>query len=404
MDGDRPIESRSDARALRSVAVQFFVNGVVFSSFIPRLPEIRTEIGVSLGGLGLLLTLGSLGGLVGSALCGRLIERFGSRTVLVLAAAGMVVTLPVIGFASAPGVFLAALLLLQMFDVLTDVSMNLQGSWLSRRRHTPVINRLHGLWSVGTVAGGALATVAAGAVSLRAHLSVVALVLVVAVAALAPGLVAGDLGSDEPTPATERAPLVRAGFFAALALMAAAVEIVPSDWAALRLAEDFDLEPSRAGLGFVAFTMGMVAGRFGGDAATVRLGPRTVLRAAAATSALGGVLATLVPWATVSIVGFAVAGLGASVVFPGLYDRAAREPGRPGAMLGALTAGIRVGLLALPVTVGTLAGTAALSVGGAMAVVIVPAAVGLLVLANSSGRADPAGGATVAVSESGERL
>ena len=40
------------------------------------------------------------------------------------------------------------------FDVLVDVSMNMQASWLSARRHTPVMNRLHGLWSLGTVVGG----------------------------------------------------------------------------------------------------------------------------------------------------------------------------------------------------------------------------------------------------------
>ena len=44
-----------DRRALQSVATQFFVNGAVFASISPRLPEIRTRIDVTTGTLGVLL-------------------------------------------------------------------------------------------------------------------------------------------------------------------------------------------------------------------------------------------------------------------------------------------------------------------------------------------------------------
>ena len=69
-----------------------------------------------------------------------------------------------------------------------------------------------------------------------------------------------------------------------------------------------------------------------------------------------------------------------AVLFPRLYDRAAQAPGRPGAVLGAMTAGIRAGAFALPVTVGALASTDAVSVGGAMAIVTLPAVVLLAAL------------------------
>ena len=49
--------SARDHRALASVAMQFFMNGAAFASFVPRLPELRTRIGVSLDGLGVLMTV-----------------------------------------------------------------------------------------------------------------------------------------------------------------------------------------------------------------------------------------------------------------------------------------------------------------------------------------------------------
>ncbi|MCP4222575.1 MAG: MFS transporter, partial [Actinomycetia bacterium] len=73
----------SDIRSLRAVATQFWINGMVFASFIPRLPEIRDRIEIDLATLGLLLTLGSLGGLAGSAICGPVIQRFGTRRAMI---------------------------------------------------------------------------------------------------------------------------------------------------------------------------------------------------------------------------------------------------------------------------------------------------------------------------------
>ena len=54
-----------DRRALRSVAVQFFANGAVYATWIPRLPDIRERVDISIGALGLVLTLGSVASLVG---------------------------------------------------------------------------------------------------------------------------------------------------------------------------------------------------------------------------------------------------------------------------------------------------------------------------------------------------
>ncbi|MCY3910012.1 MAG: hypothetical protein OXF99_00775 [bacterium] len=47
---------RADSRALRAVAAQFFVNGTLFASFVPRLPEIRDRVEISVAGVGALLS------------------------------------------------------------------------------------------------------------------------------------------------------------------------------------------------------------------------------------------------------------------------------------------------------------------------------------------------------------
>ena len=369
------------------------MNGVVIASFVPRLPEIRTRIGIDVDQLGLLLTFGVVGGFAASALCGGLIDRFGTKATMTAASVGVIVTLPLLGLASSPLGFLTALAALQFFDVLIDVPMNLQGSWLSGRRKVPVINRLHGVWSVGTVTGGIGATIAASRVSLEVHLLTVSMMLLAALAFIVPRLPTDDGAADEPT--AERPPegadqrlqhdgglpskwlvLVTFGALGALAIVS---ELVPGDWGTIRLVDDLDVDTGTAGLAFVAFTLGMVAGRFGGDTASSKLGRGRLSRLAVIVGTAGLSIAALAVSPPLVIGGFFVAGLGTAVIFPGLYDVAARAPGRPGDVLGAMTAGIRVGLLVVPVTVGLLA-SGSLTVGQAMLLVALPAAISFWLL------------------------
>ncbi len=379
----------TDRRALTSVAVQFFVNGAAYASFVPRLPEIRERIGVGLDGLGLVMTLGVTVGLIGSLRAPAAIERFGTRRTLLWGGVLMVAALPVIGLATAPIVLVVGLAAVSAADGLIDVSMNLQGSWLSARRHTPVMNRLHGLWSLGTVIGGVAASQAAAAgLSLPIHLTIAAVLMIGALLFVGAGLLPVDEDHDDraasidPTAAPRRTPTAQA-LLLALAVSGAfaiTVELVSSDWAAFRLVEDLDATAGFAGLGFVAFTIGMTIGRLGGDQAVGRLGGDAVFRAAIGLSGLGLAVAAFAPDRWFVLAGYLVAGVGISVFFPKLYDDAARTKGRRGAGLAWLRTGASLTALAIPTAVGVLAASA-LSVGQAVAIVTLPSLAGMLAVA-----------------------
>ena len=385
----------TDRRALVSVAVQFFVNGAAFASFVPRLPEIRERIGVGLDGLGLVMTLGVTVGLIGSLQAPALIERFGTRRTLLWGGALMVAALPVIGLATTPIVLVVGLAAVSAADGLIDVSMNLQGSWLSARRHTPVMNRLHGLWSLGTVVGGVAASRAADAgVSLPVHLSIAAALMIGALLFVGAGLLAVDEDHDEASAdgAPGRTKASRAALLA-LALSGAfaiTVELVSSDWAAFRLAEDLGASAGFAGLGFVAFTSGMTIGRLGGDQAVGRIGGDAVFRLAILVSGVGLSIAAFAPDRWWVLAGYVVAGIGISVFFPKLYDDAARTKGRRGAGLAWLRTGASLTALVIPTAVGVLAASS-LSVGQAVAIVALPSLAGLLVIRSTGSLAHSSG-------------
>lgn len=369
--------SPSDQRALRAVAVQFFVNGVVVASYVPRLPEIRDEIGVGLATIGLILAVASSAGVVGSLAVGPIVERFGTKRSMIGGAACLVGFLPLISFAGSAVALLLVLAAISASDVVTDVAMNIQGSRLSARRHTPVMNRLHAAWSVGTVIGGGTSAILAEAgVALRTHLFVAAAVLAVTLAYVAPGLLPTDADEhDSNDRGTSPVPRALIGTFFVFGAAAIVPELISSDWSAFRLTDDLDASPGIAGAAYVSFTVGMVVGRLFGDHLATAVGNEAMLRLSGAVATLGILLGTLVPTVSIAFVGFVIAGMGVSVMFPHLYDAAARAP-RPGPCLGALTAGSRVALLGAPLLVGVLADTS-LSVGAAMALVTIPATIWL---------------------------
>jgi len=369
-----------DRRALKSVGVQFFANGATYATIIPRLPEIRDQVGISIGALGLVLTVASVASLIGSAFAGRVTASIGSRRVMIYGAVMSIGFLPIIGFATSPVVLAVALFGWLFFDIFIDVAMNVQGSALSARRHTPVMNRLHGLWSLGTIAGGVLTVVLLRAgVSTEVQMTAVALVLVGSLLFVAPGLLHRDEApelDDEVAVIEGRTHLGRVDIAALLLAVGGAaamtVEITNGDWSSFRLGDDLGAAPGVAGLAFLAFTGGMTIGRLSGDWVQVRVGPVQLIRISTGVMAVGAVLAMLVSSVPVAIVGFLVGGLGTSVLFPQLYDRAARAPGPPGSGFAFMLVGQRGAGVVTPLFVGALANSSTFGVGQAMAIVVLP--------------------------------
>lgn len=376
------MSSPSAPRALVSVAVVFFVNGAVYGSWVPRLPEVRIRAGLSIAGLGLTLSAAALLAIAATFGAGRLVDRVGSRAAVVGAGVFAVLALVGIGLARHAAVLVAALAVVSAGDVVQDVAMNVQAARLSGHRTTPVMNRLHGLWSLGTVAGGLTAVrLAASGVSVPTHLVATSGILAATTFVAAPGLLTDDEPAHSPARRSRPRRVGTAGLgLAVLGFLAIAIEMIPADWSAVRLVEDLEASPATAGLGFGAFSIGMLVGRMGGDELVRHVGAHRAITLGTVISAVGLTVAWFSTGPGAAIGGFAAAGLGAAPAFPQIYGWAARTEGLgPGAGIAAMTTGQRVGALLLPALVGALADTTALGVGAAAAIVTIPAAVALVV-------------------------
>ena len=137
-----------------------------------------------------------------------------------------------------------------------------------------------------------------------------------------------------------------------------------ADWSAVYLRDAISSGPALSAAGYAAYSMTMAAGRFVGDALTIRLGARWLVRLGAATATAGMFLA-LGGWtATVSVLGFAAVGAGLSSIYPTVLAAAGRTRGAPPASSIAVVSSMGyVGLLAGPPLIGLVAEATSLRIG-----------------------------------------
>lgn len=358
----------------------FFANGIALPTVLPRLPEIKAELGLTNAALGLALAAAPVGSLTAVPLTGRLIARFGSA--LVAAAAGLVLggALPLVSLAPGWTALAATYLVLGAADGVMDAAMNAHGLRVQQAYGRSLINGMHGLWSVGAASGAALGTAAAALrVPLEAHLLATAAIAVVA-AGLAwawrlPGSDPSAANTTTEPDGTRRTtgvagalrPLLWVGL---LGVLAGIPEDVANAWSTLYLAEGRDAPPGLAGLGFTVFAVCMMLSRFSADRVTDRLGTVRVARLGGVLAFAGYVVVLASPVLWLSIAGFGLIGLGIAPAFPSLFHAAGHWPGvRPGDGVTVLSWVARLGFLLTPPVVGLIADGAGIGAGLAVGAV-----------------------------------
>jgi MFS family permease len=356
-------------RARVAVALCFFLNAVFYASLVPRLPEVKAELGLSNSSLGAALAAVPLGALVAGLFSAALIRRFTSARV---ATAGLVllgVLLAAVAVAPNWPALAAILLLAGGLDAVIDVAQNAHGLRVQRLYRRSILNGFHGVWSIGAVSGGLLGSVAAGLeVPLGVHLGATAVVFgalaLLAFRAMLPGDDHADLdeaadavgGPAEPRASGRRAAVLALAALGVRATCGAFVEDAGASWSALYLRTELAAGAAIAGLGFVALQGAMTIGRLTGDRVVDRFGQRRVVEVGGALIAGGMGAALAFPSVPSTLAGFALAGLGVATLIPAVYHAADELPGlRRGTGLAVINWLLRIGFLLSPPLIGVLA-------------------------------------------------
>ena len=363
------------SRAHVAIASVFVANGVLLASWVSRIPTVTGNLELNNAQVGIALLGVAVGSLSAFPFVGRFISRFGSaRVTLVCGASGsFALVLP----ALAPS-------LLALFGALVvfgaglgamDIAMNAQGVEVERAEGRTVMNSLHGFWSLGGFTGAALGgLVAESGLGATAHLVGVALVAAGLLLVAQRSLVPDQPGEDEMEAPVFMLPPRALWGLGAIAFCSSIGEGAMADWSALFLNASIGTSVGVAATGYAAFSLAMLAGRFSGDRLVARFGTERVVRTGGAIAASGLALGLILHTLSAALVGFALVGLGLSVVVPSVFSAAGRHPTIPrgSAIAAAATMGYS-GFLAGPPALGWVAELASLRL--ALGIVVLSPAV-----------------------------
>jgi MFS family permease len=310
--------------ATNAVYLVFIGNGFLFANWAARIPQVRAELGVNPGVLGLVLLCLAIGSGIGTPLSGLIVSRLGEiRTVTVMAvvaAAGM--TVAGVGVLLGTPAVAAGLFVFGFGSGTWDVAMNVQGAAIERAVGRAILPRFHAGWSIGTVAGaGTGAVMVALGVPVTAHLVAVSALIAVAVPAAARRFLPGTHAPPQDGGTARRRQLAswtepRTLLIGLFVLCMALTEGTGNDWLSLAVIEGYRTAAVVGTVTFAVFLTGMTAGRWWGPGLIDIYGRVLVLRVCAVTALAGLLLIEFGQVLAAVVAGALLLGLGTSLGFP----------------------------------------------------------------------------------------
>jgi MFS family permease len=383
-------------RARWAVTAVFFVNGCLVSTYLSRIPSLKAEHQLTEAQLGIVLTLFGAAALLSMQFVGGLVARVGSRRLIRIALAALPFLLAAVGQARNVVQLGGAVLLMGLVHGAVDVAMNAHAVTVERLRGRPILSGCHAAWSVSAVLTSLLSAAATRAeVGLGTQFVIVAAVLLVAGQIVTRGLL--PPGADQTDRVTRsrwtsgwtRPVLI----FGAMGFVVMIGEAAVISWSGVLLHESRGADLATAGLAFTAFTAFQTVGRLIGDRLTERYGAAALFRSCALVAVIGLAVVVAVPLWPVSIAGFALVGLGGSVLLPLIFSAVGRTGGAEAATaVSRLTTFTYAGVLIGPAIVGWFAAAVGLiwTFTGLLPLLIGVAANSRLMTARSATRQVPA--------------
>ena len=316
--------------ARNSVGLSFFLNGLVFASWVSRIPEVRSSFDLTNGQLGLLLLSIAVGSVLALPSTGAAINAWGTVRIVRLGATagtfGLVIA--AVGLGHVLPLTVAGLFVYGLGIGVWDVSMNVEAAEVERAMGRTVMPRFHAGFSAGTVVGALLGVLLIElAVPAVVHLSVVVVVSLVLVWRSSVAFLPVAVVHEEQRISAARAWLEpRTLLIGVMVLALAMTEGTANDWLAVALVDGHEASHAEGVAGFAVFVLAMTIARFVGTGLIDRFGRVVVLWATMALAGVGVLLIVFADQPVVVALGIVLWGAGASLGFPVGMSAAADDP------------------------------------------------------------------------------
>ena len=344
---------------LPPIVFVFFLHAVSQGGLFSRLPDIQQALGLDEAGLGLALLGQPAGAIVSFLFAAPLVERIGTRRVLLWTIPLMSAVM--VSMALAPSLLLLffAFMVYGSIFAISNIAINVEADRVEAARGKRLMNTCHGVWSAGLLLASLTGTFMRGVgVSPAMHFGLIVPIVVVGMLVVGLPMVSAPARAHSAKGGGFRLALPTAMTLLLLGYAAASAfaEGGLRNWSVIYMRDSFTAPAWVDTLTLPAFITAQSIGRLLGDRAVTRFGTVPLARGLAVTALLGLVLVVVAPNLYVALAGFALLGLGVCISFPlstsaaaGLGDRPASEN------VAALTMSQQILLLGAPALLGGIA-------------------------------------------------
>ena len=326
--------------ALRATFVVYAGLGFATSAWLSRLPDVRDHLGLTPGTIGMMLLIASLGSLLTLPTSGPIVMKIGARWAGRIGV--FIWALGIVGaatgtLANSLVLFTGSLVFMSAGTGLWGSSMNIEAGLVQAAVRRLVVPVIQAMYAVGML-GGALV----GALAARAGLPVAAHLFGLATLELGVcGIAVGFYLSQDEVAALEPARESLAGeggeasagnakkgltrlawrerrtvLIALMVMSGGLLEGASNDWLNLSMVDGYGFTTSTASAIFAFFLLMMTIMRFGSPRLERRFGASHLLRLTMGCAIVGLMLVAFAPHHILAVIGVALWGIGASLVFP----------------------------------------------------------------------------------------
>ncbi|MCO4293974.1 MFS transporter [Solitalea sp. MAHUQ-68] len=316
-----------------SVAAHYFIYGLVFASWASRIPDIKQALGMNEAELGGVLFFIPIGQMTGMALSGWLVNKFGSKSILLKGAILYPSMLVLLGLAGTLWQLSIGLFLFGISSNLFNISVNTQAVGVERLYKGSIMASFHGLWSLAGFIGGLISTLmVAMYISPFTHFCIILTLTLLILMAMSGSVLPRDeqrLEDKSSISKNERKkftlPDKQICILGLIAFVSLVCEGTMFDWSSVYFEEVINPPQNLVRLGYIAAMFSMAGGRFAADSLITRFGVVNILKLSGTTVACGLLLSTVFPTLPTATIGFFLIGLGVSAIVPVTYSLAGRS-------------------------------------------------------------------------------
>tara|TARA_B100000809_G_scaffold235853_1_gene254364 strand:- start:139 stop:1302 length:1164 start_codon:yes stop_codon:yes gene_type:complete len=344
----------------------FFIQPVVLGVWLALIPKVQSGLNLDTSQLALGLMGTPAGMLMTLPFAGKMANTFGIRKILYIGFPVYFFSITLIGQAGGLYSLLLVLFLVGVCGSFLTLALNVHASRVEKHTRRVIMNRCHGFWSLGIMAGSFLGSV------LESE-STVWLILIICASASFPLALLLCLGlpSYENVNSAEMSPALVITQFPAILIGIcfftfgiSMTEGAMANWASVYVKEMLGSEAQGTGYGFGLFAAFVAFGRFFGDSLKIKLGTIKVARIFVIISILGLIFLVIANDLWLALAGFALIGLGVSVGFPLAVTAAASiDDKREASYVAFLSLIALIGFLVGPPIIGFLANTTSIKTG-----------------------------------------